>query len=537
MEKNSGKGKEKESMDFQGYGLRDNPKKSWKFLGFGGGGGGGDDDDDDDGNTCSMLKFQCKACGKQFASMKSLFGHMRHHSRREKKGINCQECGRKFQSLKALDGHMRLHSEKLRVSAELGSGGLRQDLVLESITVRRKRSKRMRYNNAANSSLFSAVEMDQEVEDAALCLILLSVGARNWSECNSFWESSDNNAEIKSQLQNEEIVQNLFCVEDGSFRRNKPRVDKSDSDVSASMDAYCEENISECKASDSGVVTDKEKKIGSVAPRDMLYDEGVEFMVSKVDDESGFELYDTEIEERIAGEIVTFSSVEVEPGKDLMEGWDLAGLESRQFSSCKDAVFDACDAEPGGDSLNKLITTPLNSNMSDDPQKKNKYKCRICSRTFKSHQALGGHQTIHRNSNSCAVEDTENCEKISTSPETEASGKLVKIEYVENSVEQEMNGVTSYGTRVYKVHRCGICLKVFASGQALGGHKRSHILKDSETSDKQSAKQLPFSDISDVIDVNLPVMRNEEANGDIGFKSCRVGSDCKSEALLSLIAN
>ncbi|XP_022773749.1 uncharacterized protein LOC111315997 [Durio zibethinus] len=540
MEKNSGERKVMDDMDCQGYGLRDNPKKSWKSLGFA-----------DDGTTSSTLKFQCKACGKEFESKKALFGHMRHHSGRERKRVDCQECGRKFQSLKALKGHMTLHPVKLRVSGDSGFGGSRQELALESITVRRKRSKTMRYNNAPNSSLSSLnessglVEIDQEVVDAALFLIMLSRGARNWSEFNSFRESSDNDSEIKSLHQNKEIMQkengNPFRDWDKSFQMKKLAMFKSDSDASASMNVVYEKNTSEYKELDSGIITDKEKKVGSEAPNDMLC-RGVEFKVTKVDDESVFELYDTEIEERISGEIMNFRSTEVEPGQDWMEGLDLAGLGSTKSSSCKYAMFDACDAEPGGDSLNKLIRTPLNSEMSDDSQKKNKYKCRICSKTFKSHHALGGHQTIHRKRNSYAIEEIENREKITqsgSSPETEASCKLVNVEYVENSVERELNGVTSYGTRVYKVYKCGICFKVFASGQALGGHKRSHILKEPGTSDKQPAKQLKFSDISDVTDLNLnlPVMHDEEANGDIGFKSCRVGSDCKSEALLSLVAN
>ncbi|KAE8727180.1 hypothetical protein F3Y22_tig00005856pilonHSYRG00084 [Hibiscus syriacus] len=87
MEKKSGKRKANEIMGFQGYGLRDNPKKSWKYLGS---------KVDDNATISSTLGFQCKACGKQFESTNALFGHTRHHSAKERKDVKCQECGRKF---------------------------------------------------------------------------------------------------------------------------------------------------------------------------------------------------------------------------------------------------------------------------------------------------------------------------------------------------------------------------------------------------------------------------------------------------------
>lgn len=76
----------------------------------------------------------------------------------------------------------------------------------------------------------------------------------------------------------------------------------------------------------------------------------------------------------------------------------------------------------------------IEANTSDGDQ----HICVTCKKTYNSHQALGGHQTLYR-------------QKISASfPPT-----------AKEAVEA-------------KVHICKICLREISSGQALGSHQRLH---------------------------------------------------------------
>ena len=52
-------------------------------------------------------------------------------------------------------------------------------------------------------------------------------------------------------------------------------------------------------------------------------------------------------------------------------------------------------------------------------------------------------------------------------------------------------------------HRCSICLRVFSSGQALGGHKRCHWEKGDETSVNQGLHLLAIRQDC-CLDLNLP---------------------------------
>ncbi|KAL2930283.1 Zinc finger protein ZAT10 [Bienertia sinuspersici] len=75
------------------------------------------------------------------------------------------------------------------------------------------------------------------------------------------------------------------------------------------------------------------------------------------------------------------------------------------------------------------------------------YKCGVCDKEFASYQALGGHKASHR-----------------------------KPTLVDNSTAATTTATSSSSTSTSggKSHVCSICNKSFASGQALGGHKRCH---------------------------------------------------------------
>ena len=80
-------------------------------------------------------------------------------------------------------------------------------------------------------------------------------------------------------------------------------------------------------------------------------------------------------------------------------------------------------------------------------EQKLSYKCSVCNKSFPSYQALGCHKASHRKL--AGAEDHHN-------PSTSATN----------------TSAVSNGTG--RSHECSICHKTFATGQALGGHKRCH---------------------------------------------------------------
>jgi hypothetical protein len=89
-------------------------------------------------------------------------------------------------------------------------------------------------------------------------------------------------------------------------------------------------------------------------------------------------------------------------------------------------------------------------------QQELRFRCAVCGKAFASYQALGGHKSSHRKQ---------------PTPEqyAAAAAQPQAVSTADSEETTSSSGGTAGGP-----HRCTICRRGFATGQALGGHKRCH---------------------------------------------------------------
>ncbi|XP_078440543.1 zinc finger protein ZAT1-like [Wolffia australiana] len=147
-----------------------------------------------------------------------------------------------------------------------------------------------------------------------------------------------------------------------------------------------------------------------------------------------------------------------------------------------------------------------------------KHACKLCSRRFGNGRALGGHMRSHvaggkraiqrsspssKNSTVVVAEDGESEAESSMGPPLRrsrrrgaaaartADGEPGPASSVSDAASEEDVArclmmlsrdvwTDSETARSRKAHQCSICQRVFPSGQALGGHKRSHLTANSK---------------------------------------------------------
>ncbi|KAL0535660.1 hypothetical protein IC582_030001 [Cucumis melo] len=499
------------------------------------------------------FKHFCKLCNRSFPCGRSLGGHMRSHliNSQAETGENlkkmnlkkagkflgdgtsdgyslrknprktcklaefraedrfCRECGKSFQSWKALFGHMKCHStETERVSSNLEFDSQSDNETAGANRGKRSR-KQTRYMTAEISSSFSFAaaaaaasssvsdQNDQEQEEVALCLMMLS---RDVGGFYSTTESSDNfmPKQVPSPVAKNhfsKVVEAIPSVYMGQLKEFHSRKLKL-----SEMDSGClkfEESNSEFSA--SAVKMNKN-------------------------------------EEKFQQDDIFGSSSNNQTDINQLQ------FDSSKFNSDQRKFHELSNGELRSNSFRRSTPNELNSESYKSKGKRSKFQCNSCNKIFHSYQALGGHRASHKKAKGCLASKTENSEnsietEISNDPTFESKSTATALE-VENQQESEIH--MGYEKKNRKHHQCSICLKIFSSGQALGGHKRSHLISGSESRNKfpeTTSNQKPDAEIRDYLDLNLPAPIDEEGSSHLGSMEpwWVGGSHSHEQALVGLI--
>ncbi|KAI3970836.1 hypothetical protein MKX01_024483 [Papaver californicum] len=512
-----------------GYGLRENPKKTWRSV---------SDSRNKRGNFIG--EKVCEECGKGFQSLKAYMSHM--------KSFHSQMYNEKSQSFEEFGGEEVEEEEEEEDYWSDHKLEENQNLVMDSqsdneaTAPKRRRSKRTRYKNTnsiitpstnnnnttsclsvANSSVS---EISNEQEEVAMSLMMLSRDASGYhrSELNCLVESSDNNSlflEAKSSSLTKRTNENKLNLNDKKKFKGKKKLSVSETKVTRSDGKRSE--LGGCYG--SGVSRNGIRNGESEVP-------------ASFGEEGEFNFEDEFENSSYTRNRANSKITRAELGKNLIRKVEnQSSFKYGKFNSSKRAKFDLYGDKSERDTRKKAKNDDSDSEFCKASSKKSKYKCTTCNKYFHSYQALGGHRASHKKIKGCSASKLDFSE---TSIETDVSPAYIKSCNNENVKEFEVTASveTSPGLK-NKQHECPICFKVFNSGQALGGHKRSHLVGGSDTrSNRTIVVQQKLPVMRDLLDLNLPAPNDEETDtGDMGYEPWWVGNSHKHEQLVGLISN
>ncbi|XP_021718412.1 probable protein phosphatase DDB_G0279461 [Chenopodium quinoa] len=442
-----------------GYGLRENPKKSWRLV------------DSTLLNKHLHHQFQqpqereremeriCRQCGKGFHSLKALCGHMSSHSEKDR---NFKEDDEE-EDEEEDDNSWSSHSKNHLISTMESDNSDNSNKLCNK---RRTRSSLTRYSSltpppppatdgcsGGGGSSSNHSEIDQhEQEEVAMCLMMLSRDSSGHKSCFNFTaESSDNNSVILEGGSSTNHV-GILRIKDTSKMIKKVVVvaKEEEEEVEEEINVINNDNNNHHESmdnSDSGYFENGAKELES--------DDSVDGFVRNY----GFKKPKVEF-----GSCFYDDDNNDDSGKRRRIRGGLVGDYSR---------FDH-NPESDENSSKKMKIKKKKMLIKQDYygciKKGSKYECWVCNKTFKTHQALGGHIISHRKNGDNSFDAS-----ITRINDNNNFGKQNLVGVSSGKI-MGTSATTSSKSKKVKGHKCPYCPRVFKSGQALGGHKRSHMM-------------------------------------------------------------
>ncbi|GFS45223.1 hypothetical protein Acr_00g0094970 [Actinidia rufa] len=466
----------------------------------------------------------CSVCNKGFSSGKALGGHMRVHvqqahlkdekpPKKSKATTNyhhcnaseslrspridkptCTLCGKDFPSMKALFGHMRCHPEREWRGIQPPSHTRTKDSSSSSSVSGVDRNSNQRIDSCG-------VDTGAQVMDLSGCL-------SGWAMRDRRGRGAIADGSVTEEEQEEEEAKLRAAVHDLMRLARGSSLDSGLTD---------KDRIEEYQATNSYSLTEKndEAKNWVFESKQRTIEVGYrrDCPVKKVKiDESAKNLETEKIPEKwVCGDILTDDELVglsdgTVPSEELIKNYKCESNTSTRL------VMMKSKKKRKKLKLRDLESAPV---VADEPPPPppDRYKCSTCNRCFSTHQALGGHRSYHNKAKSShtVVESSSG-----------AHGEESEANVIARADEIKDNEGSSSSKQIESMHRCKICRKTFLTGQALGGHKRCHWVSPAEAPSSQTTSPGETSQTDRKIlgfDLNeVPSMEDED-----GVESYQVG--------------